>query len=196
MDVKERIITGYLAQRWYKKALIITNNDDSYLDRINVLKKVVCSGYLKTESQKGCIFDIEAWPFEHKFFDLIILDQSSLSCSRQMKSLLQQLHFCLADDGKVIVACSGDIRIYKVLSKFLANGFISKKVQLINPTRNIFIDLFKRIVSKNFVAIFKKDNYFIVDGLKVSDLVSESEKKRVYSGNCVKEIYGDIHKEK
>ncbi|MED7789246.1 class I SAM-dependent methyltransferase [Francisella sp. 19X1-34] len=196
MSVKERIITGYLAKRWYKKALIITSKDHSYLDRINVLKKVVCSGYLKTESQKGCVFDVEAWPFEHKFFDLIILDQSFLSCSKQMKSLLQQLHFCLADDGEVIATCSGDIRLYKLLSKFLANGFVSKKVQLVNPTGNVFIDLFKRIVSKNFVVIFKKDNYFIVDGLKVSDLVSESKKKRVYSGNCVKEIYGDIHKKK
>ncbi|WP_150467738.1 class I SAM-dependent methyltransferase [Francisella sp. SYW-9] len=196
MNVKERIITGYLAKRWYKKALIITNKDHDYLDRINVLKKVVCSGYLKSEHQKGCVFDVEAWPFEHKFFDLIILDQSFLSCSKQMRSLLQQLHFCLADDGEVIVSCTGDIRLYKLLSKFLANGFVSKKIQLINPTGNIFIDLFKRIVSKNFVVIFKKDNYFIVDGLKVSDLVTESKKKRVYSGNCVKEIYGDIHKKK
>ena len=143
MNVKERIITGYLAQRWYKKALIITSNDHSYLDRINVLRKVVCTGYLKTQHQKGCVFDVEAWPFEHKFFDLIILDQSFLSCSKQMKSSLQQLHFCLADDGEVIAACTGDTRLYKLLSKFLANGFVSKKIQLINPTGNIFQDFRK-----------------------------------------------------
>ncbi|ASG68209.1 hypothetical protein fh0823_11510 [Francisella halioticida] len=196
MKVKERIIVRYLAQRWYKKALIVTGNDDGYLDRINVLKKVVCSGYLKTQQQKGCVFSVKAWPFEHKFFDLVILDQSSLSSPKEVKALLKQLHFCLADDGEVIVACSGDIRLYKVLSKFLANGFVSKEVQLINPTGNIFIDLFKRIVSKNFVVIFKKDNYFIVDGLKVSDLVTESGKKQAYRGECAKEIYGDVQQKK
>ncbi|MED7819342.1 MULTISPECIES: class I SAM-dependent methyltransferase [unclassified Francisella] len=196
MNIKERIIIRYLAQRWYKKALVITNNDQAYLDNINVLKKVVCSGYLKTQYKKGCIFDVEAWPFEYKFFDLVVLDQNFSCCFKEMKALLKQLHFCLADDGEVIVACSGDVRLYRIVSKFLANGFVSKKVQLINPTGNIFIDLFKRVISKNYVVIFKKDNFFIVDGLKVSDLVTESGKKRAYRGECAKEIYGDFQQKK
>ncbi|MDE4988353.1 class I SAM-dependent methyltransferase, partial [Francisella tularensis subsp. holarctica] len=87
------------------------------------------SGYLKNQSPLGCIFDIEAWPFEIKFFDLIILDESFVRCPKQMRALFNQLHFCLSDYGEVIVACVGGISLYGLLSRFLSNGFTSKKVR-------------------------------------------------------------------
>lgn len=196
MIKKERIITRYLSQRWYKKALIITATESNYFHNINVLKLVVCSGYLKNHSPLGCVFDIEAWPFENKFFDLIILDESFVSCPKQMRALFNQLHFCLSDDGEVIVACVGGISIYGLLSRFLANGFISKKVRLINYTNNFIVNMIKKIVSKNYVVVFKKDNYFRVDALNVSELVDEPIKAKVYSGGCAREIYGSFQKEK
>ena len=196
MIKKERIITRYLSQRWYKKALIITATESNYFHNINVLKLVVCSGYLKNQSPLGCVFDIEAWPFEHKFFDLIILDESFVSCPKQMKALFNQLHFCLADDGEVIVACTGGISIYGLLSRFLANGFTSKKVRLINYTNNLIVNMIKRIISKNYVVVFKKDNYFKVNALNVGELVDEPIKAKIYSGGCAREVYGNFQKEK
>ncbi|MDE5001015.1 class I SAM-dependent methyltransferase, partial [Francisella tularensis subsp. holarctica] len=75
-----------------KKALIITATESNYFHNIKVLKLVACSGYLKNQSPWGCIFDIEAWPFENKFFDRIILDESFVSCPKQMRALFNQLH--------------------------------------------------------------------------------------------------------
>ncbi|APC91843.1 MULTISPECIES: class I SAM-dependent methyltransferase [Francisella] len=196
MIKKERVITRYLSQRWYKKALIITATESNYFHKINVLKLVACSGYLKVDSPLGCIFDIEAWPFEYKYFDLIILDESFVSCPKQMKALFNQLHFCLADDGEVIVACLGGISLYGLLSRFLANGFSSKKVRLINYTNNFIVNMLKRIISKNYVVVFKKDNYFRVDALNVSELVNEPIKAKIYSGGCARKVYGNFQKEK
>ena len=193
---KERIITRYLSQRWYKKALIITATESNYFHNINVLKLVACSGYLKTQPPLGCVFDIEAWPFEHKFFDLIILDESFVSCPKQMRALFNQLHFCLADDGEVIVACLGGISLYGILSRFLANGFSSKKISLINYTNNFIVNMLKKIISRNYVVVFKKDNYFRVDALNVSELVDEPIKAKIYSGGCAREVYGNFQKEK
>lgn len=196
MTNKERIIIRYLNQRWYKKALVITESDQDYLSKINVLKLVCCSGYLRTANPIGCTFDIDAWPFDYKFFDLIILDESFVGSSKQAKALLNQLYFCLADDGEVVVACSGNIRSYKLASMFLANGFISKNLRLINATNNFIVNMIKRVVSKNFVMIFKKDNFFTVDPLKVKDLVEKPVKKKVYSGGCARELYGNIQEKK
>ncbi|QWU99978.1 class I SAM-dependent methyltransferase [Francisella salimarina] len=199
MTNKERIITRYLSQRWYKKALIITPKEQNYFYKINVLKLVACSGYLKNEPSLGCVFDVEAWPFEHKFFDLIILDESFINCPALMKAIFNQLHFCLADDGEVIVACSGNISLYSLISRFISNGFISKRVRLINYTGNFIVNMFKRIFSKYFVVVFKKDNYFSVDPLSVGELIKEptkSEVAKIYSGGCAKEVYGNFHKEK
>lgn len=169
MTNKERIITRYLSQRWYKKALIITPKEQNYFYKINVLKLVACSGYLKNEPPLGCVFDVEAWPFEHKFFDLIILDESFINCPALMKAIFNQLHFCLADDGEVIVACSGNISLYSLLSRFISNGFISKRVRLINYTGNFIVNMFKRIFSKYFVVVLKR----IITSLLIR-LVSES----------------------
>ena len=193
---KERIITRYLSQRWYKKALIIIATESNYFHNMNVLKLVACSGYLKTRPPLGCVFDIEAWPFEHKFFDLIILDESFVNCPKQMRALFNQLHFCLADDGEVIVACLGGISLYGILSRFLANGFSSKKVSLINYTNNFIVNMLKKIISRNYVVVFKKDNYFRVDALNVSELVDEPIKAKIYSGGCAREVYGNFQKEK
>ncbi|MDE5020975.1 class I SAM-dependent methyltransferase, partial [Francisella tularensis subsp. holarctica] len=55
MIKKERIITRYLSQWWYKKALIITATESNYFLNINVLKLVACSGYLMNQSPLGCI---------------------------------------------------------------------------------------------------------------------------------------------
>lgn len=196
MTKKERIIVKYLSQRWYKKALVITESERNYFGKIKVLKFIACSGYLDVEKPLNCIFDVEAWPFEYKFFDLIILDESLVNCPKQMNALLNQLHFCLADDGEVIVACSGSIRLYKLISKFLANGFISEKLSLVNVTDNFMVNTVKKIISKNFVMVFKKDNFFTANVLKVEDFVGKSVKSKVYSGGCAREVYGDIQKEK
>ncbi|AIT10196.1 hypothetical protein LO80_09590 [Candidatus Francisella endociliophora] len=197
MTNKERIIIRYLGQRWYKKALIISASKQVYFSKINALKLVVCSGYLQKENPVGCKFAIDAWPFEHKFFDLIILDDSLVDCPKQMKSLLEQLHFCLADDGEVIVASTGKVRLYKVVSKFLANGFLSRKLHLINYTNNFVVNITKKIISKNFVVVFKKDNFFTTNVLNVEELVKKPAKNKVYSGGCVsREVYEHIQEKK
>ena len=48
----------------------------------------------------------------------------------------------------------------KVHGNLLMKNFLNKKIELINATENIFIDFFKRMLSKNFVAFFKKDSFF------------------------------------
>ncbi|MDE4969994.1 class I SAM-dependent methyltransferase, partial [Francisella tularensis subsp. holarctica] len=78
----------------------------------------------------------------------------------------------------------GGISLYGLLSRFLANGFTSKKVRLINYTINFIVNIIKKIISKNYVVVFKKDNYCRVDPLKVSELVDKPLKANVYSGGC------------
>ncbi|MDE5035620.1 class I SAM-dependent methyltransferase, partial [Francisella tularensis subsp. holarctica] len=54
----------------------------------------------------------------------------------------------------------------------------------------------KKIISKNYVVVFKKVNYFSVDPLNVSELVDKPLKAKVYSGGSAREIYGNFQKEK
>ena len=187
MQTKERVIVKYLYNRWYKKALIISDVEQTYQNKINSLKMVACSGYLTTDTKKGCVFDVRAWPFYSDYFDLIILDHAFLQDKADIKTLLNQLHFCLSDDGEIIVAGSQNIRAYKLFSKFLTNGFLNKKIELINATENIFIDFFKRMLSKNFVAFFKKDSFFKLDPLEIYSLVKKEINYKVCSSISIKE---------
>ncbi|MDE4967852.1 class I SAM-dependent methyltransferase, partial [Francisella tularensis subsp. holarctica] len=74
---------------------------------------------------------------------------------------------------EVIVDCVVGISLYGFLSRFLAIGFTSKKVRLINYTNNFIVNIIKKIFSKNYVVVFKKDNYFRVDPLNVSEIVDK-----------------------
>ncbi|GAB4222521.1 MAG: class I SAM-dependent methyltransferase [Francisella sp.] len=191
---KENIITRYLNHRWYKRVLVITDSDISYLYKINALKLIVCSGYLKVKLPLGCVFDIDAWPFECKFFDLIILDESFVSSTNHMKALFNQLHFCLADDGELVVANSKGVRIYNLLSHFVTHGFIIKKVRLINYSSNLLLNMVRRIISRQYVVVFKKDNYFSTSTISVGELINEPIRAKVYSGGCARNMYGSQEK--
>lgn len=193
---KERIIIRYLGQRWYKKTLIVTTEKQEYFNRIHTLKLVVCSGYLEIQQPIGCVFDIDAWPFDHKYFDLIILDDAINEDSKKMNGLLSQLHFSLAEDGEVVVVSTQNTRLYKLISKFLANGFITKRLRLINYTNNFIVNFIKRIISKNFVVVFKKDNFFTATHLNVEELVKKPIKSKVYNSGCAKEIYGTFQEKR
>ena len=65
-----------------------------------------------------------------------------------------------------------------------------------NHKNNFFVKVIKRIVSKNFLAVFKKDNFFTIDTIRVKSLVNKPIKNKVYSGGCAKQAYGNIQKEK
>ncbi|MDE4942811.1 class I SAM-dependent methyltransferase, partial [Francisella tularensis subsp. holarctica] len=65
-----------------------------------------------------------------------------------------------------------------------------------NYTINFIVNIIKKIISKNYVVVFKKDIYFRVDPLTVSELVDKPLKAKVYSGGCAREIYGNVQKEK
>jgi len=186
MQTKEKIIVKYLHNRWYKKALVISDVKQSYLNNIHSLKIVACSGYLTTDTKVGCSFDVAAWPFYCKYFDLIILDHKFLQDKSDIKALLNQLHFCLSDDGEIIIAGSENIRAYNLFSKFLASGFLSIKIELVNTKNNVFIDFAKRMFSKDFVAFFKKDNFFKLDLLEVSSLVKKKIGYKVCNSTSVK----------
>ena len=187
MQAKEKIIVKYLHNRWYKKTLFISDTEQLYLKNIHSLKMVSCSGYLTTDSQNGCIFDVGAWPFYRDYFDLIIIDHEFLQDKSDIKALLNQLHFCLSDDGEVIVAGSQNIRAYKLVSRFLANGFLSKNIELVNVADNIFIDFARKILSKDFVAFFKKDTFFKLDPLEISSLVKKGINYKIYTSANIKE---------
>ena len=186
MQAKEKIIVKYLHNRWYRKTLVISDAEQLYLNKINSLKKISCSGYLSTGVKTGCIFDVGAWPFYSDYFDLIILDHEFLQDKADIRALLNQLHFCLSDDGEIIVAGSQNILACRLFSKFLARGFLSKKIELINPTDNIFINFAKRILSKDFVAFFKKDNFFKLDPLEISSLVKKGINYKVCTSTNIK----------
>lgn len=189
MLVKEKIIARYLHNRWYKKALVISLSEPEYLDKIHSLNLVFCTGYLDEARFKGCRFDLSAWPFENSFFDLIIIDHIFLKDKEDINILLKQLHFCMADDGDVIITGTENIRAYNLVSKFLAHGFLSKNLHLISKSNNIVMNLVKRLLSKNFVAVFKKDVFFKFDGLEVKELL---EKKFIceksYSRANIKQV--------
>ena len=187
MRTKEKVIIGYLYNRWYKKTLIISDIEQPYSKKIHSLKILACSGYLTKNSQKGCIFDVGAWPFYSGYFDLIIVDHEFIQDKIEIKAWLNQLHFCLSDDGEIIVAGSQNIRAYKLFSKFLTNGFLSKKIELINITDSIFINFAKRILSKDFVAFFKKDNFFKLDPLEISGLVKKKINYKICASTNIKE---------
>ncbi|KEI35651.1 hypothetical protein FRA_31c04720 [Francisella sp. W12-1067] len=195
MTAKDRIIIKYLQQRWYKKTLVITGLECNYSGNIRSLKTVVCSGYLET-GENGCIFDIHAWPFESRFFDLIIIDSAFVDSRQKQKALLKQLYFCLSDDGEIIVAGTTNIRAYRLVSKFLSSGFLSKKIELLTNSDSAFINLFKRIFSKKFVAFFKKDNFFKIDPLEISELLEKPAKCKAYSGASAKSIYKGYYEKK
>lgn len=193
---KEKIIVKYLHNRWYKRALVISDAEQLYLNKIHSLNLVACSGYLATTSKSGCIFDVKAWPFSKLYFDLIILDHKFLQHNNiVIKELLNQLHLCLSDDGEVIVAVSQDIRIYRLFSKFLTNGFLSKKIELINSSDNIFINSLKRVFSKNFVAVFKKDSFFKLAPLEVSSLLKKEMNYKVCSSTNIKKAAREKYNE-
>ena len=187
MQNKEKIIVKYLHNRWYKKTLIISGVEQLYFNNINSLKMVACSGYLTTDTKKGCVFNVREWPFYRHYFDLIILDHEFLQDNTSIKALFNQLHFCLSEGGEIIVAGSQNIRAYKLLLKFLTYGFLSEKVELINVTDNIFIDFLKRLLSKDFVAFFRKDNFFKLDPLEISSLVKKEIKYKVCASTNIKE---------
>ena len=187
MQTKEKVIVKYLHNRWYKKVLVISDAKQSYLNNIHSLKIVACSGYLTADPKIGCSFDVGAWPFYSEYFDLIILDHEFLQDKVAIKALLNQLHFCLSDDGEIIVAGSQNIRAYKLFSKFLAGGFLSKKIELINTTDNLFIGFAKRMLSKDFVAFFKKDSFFKLDPLEISSLVKKGINYKVCTSANIKE---------
>ncbi|QIV95846.1 hypothetical protein EDC55_10531 [Allofrancisella inopinata] len=195
MTAKDRIIIKYLQQRWYKKTLVITSLECNYSSNIRSLKTVVCSGYLET-GKKGCIFNIHAWPFEPRFFDLIIIDSAFVDSKQEQKALLKQLYFCLSDDGEIIVAGTTNIRAYNLVSKFLSNGFLNKKIELLINSESVLIDLFKRIFSKKFVAFFKKDNFFKIDPVEISELLEKPVKCKTYRGVGAKEIYKGCYEKK
>ncbi|AJC48806.1 class I SAM-dependent methyltransferase [Allofrancisella guangzhouensis] len=195
MTVKDRIIIKYLQQRWYKKTLVITNLACNYASKIKSLKTVICSGYLET-NKNGCIFDICAWPFEPRFFDLIIIDGAFVDARQEQKALLNQLYFCLSDDGEIIVAGTTNVRAYRLVSKFLSNGFLNKKIELLINSDSALINLFKRIFSKKFIAFFKKDNFFKIDPLEVSELFEKPAKCEAYSSVNAKGIYKDSYEKK
>lgn len=187
MQTKEKIIVKYLHNRWYKKTLVISNLEQRYLNNMHSLKIVTCSGYLAVDTKNGCVFDVDAWPFYSNYFDLIILDHEFLQDNASVKALLNQLHFCLSDDGEIIIAGTNNTRAYKLFSRFLASGFLSIKIELINATNNVFIDFIKRMVSKNFVAFFKKDNFFKLDPLEVSSLIKKNTSYKVCPSASIKE---------
>ena len=193
MIKKEQIIAKYLSHRWYKKTLVITSGENanksaSCFYGINSLKTVVCSGYLKTQNEIGCIFELDAWPFEYKCFNLVIIDESFVEGSQWVKALLEQIHFCLSDDGEVIIAGTKNIRAYSLISRFISNGFVNKKIELINSNENIVMNLVKRFFSKNFVALFKKDNFFNVANLEINNLIKKTTKSKVYRRINAREV--------
>ncbi len=187
MHIKERIIVKYLHNRWHKKTLVISSVEQNYLNNIHSLNIVTCSGYITNSIKRGCVFDVGAFPFYSGYFDLIIIDHEFLQDNSSIKALLNQLHFCLSDDGEIIVAGSKNIRAYKLYSKFLTSGFLSKKIELINATDNICINFAKKILSKNFLGFFTKDNFFKLEPLEISSLVKNKISYRVCSSTNIKE---------
>jgi ribonuclease HI len=187
MQTKEKVIVIYLQNRWYKKTLVISDTKQLYLNNINSLNLIYCSGYLNLDLEIGCVFDIKAWPFLKNYFDLIIIDHKFLEDNSNVKAMLNQLYSCLSDGGEIIIAGSQNIRAYKLLSKFLASGFLSKKIELVNATDNIVVNFLKRILSKNFVAFFKKDHFLKLDSLKISDLFKKKMNYKVCRNVSIKE---------
>lgn len=189
MEAKEKIISRYLHNRWYKKALIISSSEPKYLTKIHSLSLVFCSGYLKQAKSIGCKFDAASWPFDHKFFDLIVIDHAFFDDKDDANIFLKQLHFCMADDGDIIIADTKNIRAYNLVSRFLVNGFLSKNLQLINKSDSIALNLMKRLVSKNFIAVFKKDIFFKFDGLEAKKLIERKIVcKKIYSNANIKQV--------
>ena len=127
--------------------------------------------------------------FKSDFFDLIIIDHAFLDSKLDVNALLKQLHFCMADDGDVIVAGTQNIRAYNLVSKFLANGFLSKNLHLTSKSDIFVVNIVKRLLSKYFVAVFKKDVFFRFDGLEVKALLEKKIAcKKAYSNANIKQV--------
>jgi hypothetical protein len=137
----------------------------------------------------GCKFDVSSWPFDHRFFDLIIIDHDFFNNKHDTNTFLKQLHFCMADDGDIVIADTKNIRAYNLVSRFLANGFLSKSLQPINKSDSIMLNLVRRLVGKNFVAIFKKDVFFKFDGLEAKEFIERKVFcKKIYSNANIKQV--------
>lgn len=195
MRSKQQIITTYLADRWYKKTLIITNEKQDCYDDIQSVEMTICSGFVENV-KIGCIFETIAWPFRCKTFDLIILDSSFIKNKKYSKEILSQLYFCLSDDGEIIVAGTYDIRAYSLASKFIASGFLSKKIELIEESNNILVNICSRFVSKKFVVIFKKDKMFYISGVDVASIINKTTKSGICNGISAKQTCREHYEQK
>jgi hypothetical protein len=195
MATKKQIMTSYLKDRWYKKTLIITNKRKCSYEYINSVEMTVCSGYIKN-NDVGCTFDTVAWPFRCKTFDLIILDGAYLKQKKHSQNILSQLYFCLSDDGDVIIAGTKDIRPYALVSRFITSGFLTKKLELVSKSNNIISSIFKRIISKRFVAVFHKDKLFDISSVGVAEILNKTTSRTVYGGISAKHTCGDHYEKK
>lgn len=173
---KQQVILRTLQNRWYKRILVISEKQETYFDKLKALNKASVSGFLVEEPIRGCVFDLDAWPFSLKYFDLIILDDIIFTYKKQFKEILEQVQFCLADDGDLVIVSTKGCFAAELLPKAISNGFISDKLIPISCSDNIILNNIKKLTTREFVAFFKKSKHFDLDSTVVSSEVTEAVK--------------------
>ncbi|MFC4891834.1 class I SAM-dependent methyltransferase [Pseudofrancisella aestuarii] len=172
---KQRVILRTLQNRWYKRILVISAKQETYFDKLKALNKASVSGFL-IEEPRGCIFDLDAWPFSLKYFDLIILDDIIFTYKKQLKDILEQVHFCLADDGDLVIVSTKGCFAAELLPKAISSGFINDKLTPISSSENRILNNIKKLATREFIAFFKKSRHFDLDSAVLSSKVAVAVK--------------------
>jgi len=173
---REIVLRDYLKNKWFKKTLIISHKKLDVFNSINSLHSIYVTGFLDTQSPKGCIFDAEHWPFDHNFFDLIILDNALYKHRDKLKQILGQIHFCLANDGELIISSSHGFFVADLVPKALASSFVITKIRLIYKAKNLIMKILTGFATKEFVVFFKKIKSF---DLNLNPVLFMNEKTQV-----------------
>lgn len=178
---RHQILLQELQHRYYKKALVISKDKLEIFDDINSLHKMNVTGFLTVDNPKGAVFDVDSWPFKHKFFDLIILDNALYSHKSSLKDILAQIHFCLTDDGDFVVSSSKGFFMAELVPKTLANGFVVRKLKPVYKAKNIIMKVLTGFATKEFVAFFRKTKSFDINLNPISILEKTAQTKTANS---------------
>ena len=73
---RSNVLQQHLKNKWFKRTLVISPEKIEIFDNINTLHSIYVTGFLENCIPKGCIFSVDCWPFDHNFFDLIILEDA------------------------------------------------------------------------------------------------------------------------